>query len=52
MICTSAADVGAEELRENVSGSAHFFRRPFSPEQESEFCLTVHGLVDEWNGRR
>jgi CheY-like chemotaxis protein len=51
VICTAAPDVGPEEVREHVTGSAHFFRRPFSPEQESEFCLTIHGLVDEWNGR-
>lgn len=51
VICTAATDVGAEEVREHVPGSAHFFRRPFSPDQESEFCLAVHGLVDEWNGR-
>jgi CheY-like chemotaxis protein len=51
VICTAASDVGLEEVREHVPGSAHFFRRPFSAEEESEFCLTVHGLVDEWNGR-
>jgi CheY-like chemotaxis protein len=51
VICTTASDVGLEEVREHVPGSTHFFRRPFSAEEENEFCLTVHGLVDEWNGR-
>jgi CheY-like chemotaxis protein len=51
VICTAAADVGEDEVREQVPGSVHFFRRPFSPEQESAFSLTVHRLVYEWNGR-
>ncbi len=51
VICTANSDVGLEEVREQVPGSAHYFRRPFSTEEETEFCLTVHGLVDEWNGQ-
>ena len=51
VICSGVADIGLQDVRKHVDGSAHFFRRPFSPEQESEFCLTVHRLVDEWNGR-
>jgi CheY-like chemotaxis protein len=51
VICTAHSDVGQKEVREQVAGSAHYFRRPFSTEQESEFCLTVYGLVDEWNGQ-
>ena len=51
VICTAHWDVGLEEVQEHVAGSAHYFRLPFSPEQETEFCLMIHGLVDEWNGR-
>jgi CheY-like chemotaxis protein len=51
VICTSHPDIGEEEVREQVAGSAHYFLRPFSVDEENEFCLRVQGLVDEWNGR-
>jgi CheY-like chemotaxis protein len=50
-IITSKADVDGEDVCRQVGGSTHFFRTPFSPEEEESFVLKVHALVDEWNER-
>lgn len=52
VIATAKADIDGEDLCRKVGGSTHFFRTPFSAEQEEEFVLKVHALVDEWNERK
>lgn len=52
VIATSKPDIDGDEVRLEVGGSTHFFRTPFSPEQEEAFIVTVHALVDEWNEKR
>lgn len=52
VIATAKADIDGEDLCRKVGGSTHFFQTPFSLEQEDEFVLKVHALVDEWNERK
>jgi CheY-like chemotaxis protein len=52
VICTVKPDIDGEDICQQVGESTHFFRMPFGPEQEKEFVLKVHALVDEWNERR
>lgn len=51
VIITAKPDVDGEDVRRQVGGSTHFFRTPFGPEEEENFVLKVHELVDEWNDR-
>jgi len=52
VIATVKSDIDGEDLCRKVGGSTHFFQTPFSLEQEEEFLLKVHALVDEWNERK
>jgi len=49
MICTHLPFFDGAELVASVGGSTHFFRMPFSGEQEQEFCRRVRDLIDDWN---